>query len=69
MSMAQNTMNFAEILSLSDQEICDMAEEHLEVEQNAEVEEILNNFNGKLNEDDKECLAQFIVDCQNLMPN
>lgn len=68
MSMAQNTMTIAQILDLSDLEVVMMAEEHLEVESNNEVEEIISNMESNLDNEDKLVLAEFIVTCQNLMP-
>ena len=69
MSLAQNTMNFAQILELKDEELVLMAEEHLSTTENNLVENILNNYETSLTEEDREELANFILQAQNQMPH
>lgn len=67
--MAKNTLNYSQIMELPDLEICQIAEEHLSVESNYEVEEILVNFESELDEDSRELIVEYILECQNKMPH
>lgn len=66
MSMAKNTLNYAQLNEMATNELVNLAEEHLEVHYNSLIEEIVQS---EIHEEDKEEVINYILECQNRMPN